>query len=460
MVSSWTRMVTIAALAALALAGGWVSAASADTVSVKRQTIILTKGDSMPVQASDAFASLAVSEPSIADASPVSTTEYYVRGRTVGATNILLYSDGGKLIQIVDLKVTPDIDAIQTDLAALFPSANVNLYAVADRVHVSGGVADAETADAILNVVESYAPERVIDALKVALPQQVLLEVRFVEASREDIREIGFGSEISRSGDFVLFTTPNLLSGAVEKTAGTLFGGSGNVSIDIFLRALEEKGVVRTLAEPNLVARSGEEASFLAGGEFPVPVAADDGEVRIEFKDFGVQLMFSPTVVNKDRIVLKVTPEVSQLDPRNSVRLSGVEIPALSVRKVDTTVELGDGQSFAIAGLMQNSFDSSAAQTPLLGSIPVIGTLFRSSRYRNNETELVVIVTPRLVLPTDASKLTDPIAHAQLPSDAEQFLLGRVEGEGGTKIGQSNLANIAAHTARDGNSNDLGRARK
>ena len=460
MVSSWMKFVALSAFVAGIQVCGWAGFAEAQASRLARQTVVLTKGDSLPIQVGDSFASLAVSEPSIADASPVSTTEYYVRGRAVGANNILLYSSDGQLIQIVDLKVTPDIDAIRGDLAALFPSVPVNLYAVADRIHVSGEVRDSETANGILDVVESYAPERVIDALKVALPQQVLLEVRFVEASRDDIRELGFGSEISRAGDFVLFTTPGLLSGPVEKTAGTLFGGSGNTKIDFFLRALEEKGVLRTLAEPNLVARSGEEASFLAGGEFPVPVAAEDGQIRIEFKDFGVQLAFTPTVFNKDRIVLKVTPEVSQLDPRNSVRLSDVEIPALSVRKVDTTVELGNGQSFAIAGLMQNTYDSSVAQTPLLGSLPVIGALFRSSRYRNNESELVVIVTPRLVVPTDASELTDPMAHMTLPSEADRYLLGQVDADGTANFGQSTMRNVAAHAALADVSNDRGRARK
>lgn len=447
MVSAWLKIVGAAALigvqASLLAAG-----AEEGTTRLERQTVTLTKGASLPISATEVFANLAVSEPSIADASPVSTTEYYVRGREVGSTNILLYSDNGRLIQIVDLKVTPDIDAIRTDLDALFPDALVTLYPVADRIRVSGTVLDAETKDGILAVIESYAPDRVINAMKLALPEQVLLEVRFVEASRDDIKEIGFGSEIANSNNFLLLTTPSLVSGPVEKTAATLFGGSGDVSIDVFLRALEEKGVVRTLAEPNLVARSGEEANFLAGGEFPVPVAADDGAITIEFKNFGVSLGFTPTVVNRDRIVLDVTPEVSQLDPRNSVRLSDVEIPALSVRKVETTVELGDGQSFAIAGLIQNTYDSTSVQTPLLGDIPILGALFRSSRFRENETELVVIITPRLVKPVNSpSDLKDPLAHSELPTGAERYLMGEIDAKGGPAFGRSVQINAATHSA-------------
>jgi len=456
MVSSWLKYVGGAAIV-LVQANTLVVAQEAEPSRLERETVILTKGASLPISVSEVFANLAVSEPSIADASPVSTTEYYVRGREVGSTNILLYSENGHLIQIVDLKVTPDIEAIKSDLNNLFPDSDVTLYPVADRIRVSGTVADAETSDAILDVVTSYAPDRVINAMKIALPEQVLLEVRFVEASRDDIREIGFGSEISNPGNFLLMTTEGLLSGPVEKTSGVLFGGSGSVGIDVFLKALEEKGVVRTLAEPNLVSRSGETANFLAGGEFPVPVAADDGNISIDFKDFGVSLQFTPTVVNNDRIILEVTPEVSQLDPRNSVRLSDVEIPALSVRKVETTVELGNGQSFAIAGLIQNNYDSSSAQTPLLGSVPILGALFRSSRFRKNETELVVIITPRLVRPVDSpTDLKDPLLHSELPSLIERELMGEIDGKGGPAFGRSVQINVATHTALGAVSNAQG----
>ncbi len=457
MTSNWFKLVSGSAAIFLAQAGLFAPASQAQDSSLKRETLIVVQGASLPIPVSQAFGRLAVSEPIIADAAPVSTTEYYIRGRLVGTTNILIYSEDGKLQQIMDVKVIPDIYAIERDLTTLFPDVDVELHSVADRIHVRGEVADAGIEAAILDIVSSHAPDRVINAMKVALPQQVLLEVRFVEASRDDIKEVGFGSEISRTGDYLLLTTPSLLSGPVQKTAATVFGGIGGVDIDVFLNALEEQGVVRTLAEPNLVARSGETASFLAGGEFPVPVAADDGAVTIAFKNFGVSLDFAPTVINKDRIIIKVTPEVSQLDPRNSVRLSDVEIPALSVRKVDTTVELGDGQSFAIAGLLQNTYDSSSAQTPLLGNIPILGALFRSSRFRNNETELVVIITPRLVSPTSSgTRLDDPLANAELPSDAERYLLGEMDAEGGLPFGEATRRNIEAQAMTEPVANTSG----
>ena len=448
MTSGWFKVFVGFTATFLLHFGVLVMPGAAQTAPFARETLVVVEGGSLPILVPEAFARLAVSEPLIADAAPVSTTEYYVRGRAIGTTSILIYSEEGHLQQVVDVKVTPDIEAIKTDLLALFPEIELDLYAVADRIHVRGTVADIETSNAVLDVVASHAPDRVINALSVKLPQQVLLEVRFVEASRDDIREIGFGSEIGRPGNFLLLTTPSLLSGPVEKTAGAILGGSGGVSIDVFLKALEEKGVVRTLAEPNLVSRSGETAYFLAGGEFPVPVAADEGNISIAFKNFGVSLEFTPTVVNKNRIILKVTPEVSQLDPRNSVRLSDVEIPALSVRKVNTTVELGDGQSFAIAGLIQNNFDSSTAQTPLLGSVPILGALFRSSRFRKNETELVVIITPRLVKPAlSAQSLTDPLANSELPTTVERYLLGEVDATNKPTFGQSVQANITAQAA-------------
>jgi len=448
MISGWFKISAGFTAAMMLHFGGLVMSAEAQSAPFARETLVVVQGGSLPILVPEAFARLAVSEPLIADAAPVSTTEYYVRGRAIGTTSILIYSEEGHLQQIVDVKVTPDIQAIKNDLLALFPDIEIDLYPVADRIHVRGTVADTETSDAVLDVVASHAPDRVINALKIELPQQVLLEVRFVEASRDDIREIGFGSEVGRPGNFLFLTTPSLLSGPVEKTAGALFGGSGGVSIDVFLKALEEKGVVRTLAEPNLMSRSGETAYFLAGGEFPVPVAADKGIVSIAFKNFGVSLEFTPTVVNKNRIILQVTPEVSQLDPRNSVRLSDIEIPALSVRKVSTTVELGDGQSFAIAGLIQNNYDSSTAQTPLLGSVPILGALFRSSRFRKNETELVVIITPHLVKPAPSGhSLADPLANTELPTNAERYLLGEVDAQNKPPFGQSVQANIAAQTA-------------
>jgi len=401
-------MIVLGFLFTLVMASG-LPQASADPVL--HQTIVVRKGMSLPVPVGTVYDRIAVSEPEIADAAPVSDQEYFVRGR--------------------------------------FPDAAIDLYPVADRVHVRGSVEDQLTIDQIMEVVESHAPGLSINALSTELPAQVLLEVRFIEASRDDIKEIGFGTEVSRPGDFLFMTSSNLLSGGAAQTVGTLLGQSGNTSIDTFLQALEEKGVVRTLAKPNLVSQSGQPASFLAGGEFPVPVAADEGTVTIEFKKFGVSLEFTPTVATEDRIVLQVSPEVSGLDPRNSVRLADVEIPALSVRKINTQVELGNGQSFAIAGLIQNDFQASKAQTPLLGDVPILGNLFRSSRFKKNETELVVIITPYLIKPADSPEaLSSPLAGTEEPDFADRYVYGRVEGEPTAVLGDAVESNIRRQAER------------
>ena len=444
---SWAKYIAL-----VAMLMGWIGLVSGTQIAnadqLTHQTIVVRKGMSLPVPVSESFDRIAVSEPEIADAAPVSSQEYFVRGRTIGTTNILVYNERGNLVQLVDVLVMPNLDAVRSDLLALFPDENVDLRPVADRIHVSGSVTDEETMSHIMAVVESHAPGLSINAMKVELPAQVLLEVRFVEASRDDIRELGFGTEVGRPGDFLFLTSSGLISGDPARAIGQVFGGSGNTSIDFTLQALEEKGVVRTLAKPNLVSQSGQTASFLAGGEFPVPVATDEDTVTIEFKEFGVSLEFTPTIAREDRIVLQVAPEVSNLDPRNSVRLSNVEIPALSVRQINTQVELGNGESFAIAGLIQNEFQATELQTPLLGDIPILGNLFRSTRFKQNETELVVIITPHLVTPPESNEeLQDPIALSEVPTQAERYVMGRVEGEPKPVLGQSVESNIASQAA-------------
>ena len=197
------------------------------------------------------------------------------------------------------------------------------------------------------------------------------------------------------------------------------------------------------------MARSGETASFLAGGEFPVPVAADNDTITIEFREFGVSLDFTPTILSDSKMSLEVRPEVSQLDPRNSVRLADVEIPALSVRRAHTIVELADGESFAIAGLIQNTVDSTSLQTPWLADVPVIGALFRSNRFRENETELVIIITPRLVHPAGrGTRLSDPLEQTRAPSDIERVFLGDLEKGADRPLGEAVKSNIETQSVR------------
>ena len=430
------------------LAGGESAAAMTTNRPVERD-LTVTVNRSTPVDISRPFKRIAVSQPGIADASPTADNRLYVRGRTIGSTNILVYDDEGRLVEVIDVRVQHDLGAIRSDVTALFPAVDLDLRTVANRLHVRGDVPDDATAAEIMEIASSYAPEAVINALKISSPQQVMLEVRFVEASREDVKEIGLGNQVSRAGDFLFSTGSSLLSGGAPKSIASILGRSGDVDIDVFLQALEEKGIIRTLAEPNLVARSGETASFLAGGEFPVPVAADNDTITIEFREFGVSLDFTPTILSGSKMSLEVRPEVSQLDPRNSVRLADVEIPALSVRRAHTIVELADGESFAIAGLIQNTVDSTSLQTPWLADVPVIGALFRSNRFRENETELVIIITPRLVHPAGrGTRLSDPLEQTRAPSDIERVFLGDLEKGADRPLGEAVKSNIETQSVR------------
>jgi pilus assembly protein CpaC len=275
-------------------------------------------------------------------------------------------------------------------------------------------------------------------------PQQVMLEVRFVEISRTAGRELGFQWNGINSGKGVVNvgnrTTANNLPLATTAAAGVISGGApfgfalarwalGGMTVDTAINALEEQGVARSLAEPNLVALSGDTASFLAGGEYPIPVAGTLGQVTVEYKKYGVGLAFTPTVLNGGLINLKIEPEVSQIDTNHTVEVvTGVSVPALIVRRAATTVELRDGQSFAIGGLLQNNAQNQVEQLPWVGSVPVLGTLFTSKSYQKNETDLVIIVTPRLVRPARPGEvLRVPTDKTIPPNDVDFFALSKNE---------------------------------
>jgi len=271
-----------------------------------------------------------------------------------------------------------------------------------------------------------------------------MLEVRFVEASRNAIKELGVGLLTSQqtglepnAGDFLAQTGVTTNNPVIS---GILRGGVGGAVLDARIEALEDKGIIRTLAEPNLVAMSGETASFLAGGEIPIPVPGQLGQIAIEYRKFGVGLAFSPTVLDDEIINLKVAPEVSQLDPTTAVRIAEITVPGIKVRRANTTIELRNGQSFAIAGLLQTESSNTRSQVPWLGDVPILGTLFSSTRFQKDETELVIIVTPHLAQPvSDISQLTLPTDGMQLPSDFEAFIGSQIEG-GETPLSLSDLS--------------------
>lgn len=387
----------------------------------------LRRGKSAVVEADASFATIVVADPEIAEAMPTSNRSFFVRGKRPGGTTVLIYDEAGAIAELIEVEVKLGLDELRGDLRRLLPGEIIDVYAVHDGVYLDGKVTTAAAAEMALQLAERHVPGGVANGLSVGQSQQVMLEVRFLEASRNAVREIGFGNTIN-ANDVVVGTEAGTVSGLLEKTLA-VFTNVGGENIDIRLRALEEKGVIRTLAEPNLVALSGDTASFLAGGEFPIPVASRDNEVTVEFKKFGVSLDFTPTVLGDGLVNLRVRPEVSALDRGNGIRASNIDIPGVSVRRADTTVELHDGQAFAIAGLLQNNYSNDVRQTPWVGNVPVLGALFSSKRYQRNETELVIIVTPRLVQPfSHPEAVASPLDAVAEPTEAEFFLLGQTAG--------------------------------
>ena len=399
------------------------------------------------------FTDLLVGNEEIADVLPLTNRTIYVLGKSLGSTSLSIYGRGKRLIAIVDLMVTYDIQGLKSRLFDLFPEEEIEVRGVNDSVILSGTVSSSEKLTQALAVSDRYAPGRVTNLLSVNGSQQVLLAVRFVEVKRTVLKQFGLNTTLLfDSGATVTagaLTGPNATA-AVATTidpntsnialsgdaplgflAGALALSTGNFALTLDLDALEKKGLLKTLAEPNLIALSGDTASFLAGGEFPVPVAqsSDNGQttITVEFKPFGISLSFTPTVIGKDLINLVVSPEVSAIDTTTSVIVSGFSIPGLTTRRVTTTVELRDGQSFAIAGLIQSDFTDTVNQIPGLGDVPIIGALARSSEFNRSETELVIIVTPYIVKPAPAGAQITPADNFVPPSDTDIFMYGRVE---------------------------------
>lgn len=401
-------------------AHAWTELTAADDAPV----LNVNRGRSTVVEIDQAFATIAVADPEIASVTATSNRSFFVRGKAPGWTTVLIYDETGGVIDLIQINVALGLDALRQDLNTLLPGEDFEVLPVYDGVFISGDISTAGAAATAVDLAERHVPGGVANGLAVQQAQQVLLEVRFVEVSRDLVREFGAGVNGSEPGEFSFFSNGDLISGLAAQATVVARQSFGPTSVDFTLNALEEKGILRTLARPNLVALSGDTASFLAGGEFPIPVAQQNDVVTIEFREFGVSLAFSPTVLGEDMINLRVRPEVSALDTRNAIRLGGIEIPALSVRRADTTVELRDGQAFAIAGLLQDTYTNDVKQTPWLSSVPVLGALFSSKRFTRNETELVIIITPRLVQPAaSVADLITPLDAFDEPSEGEFFLL-------------------------------------
>ncbi len=412
----------------------------AETLRVVRSGTSSTLGVPMNravvVESDVPFAELSIANPAIADISSLSDRTIYVLGKSPGLTTLTLLDATGKLITNVEVRVSPDLSEFKERLKQILPNERIDVRSANDGIVMSGTVSSAQRLQRALDLAERYAPERVSNLMVVGGVQQVMLKVRFAEMQRTVAKSLS--SSVAFSGNGIGFESGTWLQGenglsnpvlatrtGIEGALGFKFD-VGAFEVGVLLEALEQKGMVRTLAEPNLSALSGQEAKFLAGGEYPVPVAQDGGEISVEFKPFGVELNFVPRVVDGDLINLELATAVSALDEANGYSDGTLTIAAFKRRETSTTVEMRDGESFAIAGLLQDDFLDNNQQLPWLGDVPVLGSLFRSADYSRSQSELVVIVTAHLVTPTRGEALALPTDRIKPPTEQELFLFGHV----------------------------------
>ena len=422
------------------------------------QKLELTSGKSKVLDLPVAIKRASLANPEVADTVVLSPTQIYLTGKTTGVTNLTLWNESGKMISMYDVVIAPDLSRLKENLHKTLPEEKGILVTSShDHITLSGTASSANDLSRALSIAEAYAPKKVINSMQVGGVQQVMLEVRVAEMNRSLIRRLGINFNYMGPDNFGISLLANLTNlnkftqvgptatfidqGVTQAISGVFGFGTGSLSWTGYVDALKEEDLVKVLAKPTLVALNGQEAAFLAGGEFPIPVPQAFGLVTIQFKKFGVGLVFTPNIMNSKHISLNVAPEVSELDFTNALRTQGFTVPAITTRRATTTIELADGQSFAIGGLMRDNVRESVKKFPLLGELPIIGALFRSSSFQKDESELLIIVTPHLVKPLDMTAQTLPTDYYVEPNDFEFYLLGFSEKGGfGGKAGQRSPA--------------------
>lgn len=386
--------------------------------------------------------SVFVANPEIADVQVKSGSLLYLLGRRVGQTSFYAVDSDDKVVASRQIVVGMNLSGLRRSIRQVTGDDRVRVEQVEDMLLLSGRVGSATTAQDVVMVASRYLPsvvrtvpnltnagDYIINRMQIDGSNQVNIRVRVAEVSREGVKRLGIGSSVENPnlfGDVDMafgFDSGVTLAGAAG-TAG-LSTTWGATSLSTALDALVDEDMATVLAEPNLTALSGETANFLAGGEFPIPIVDSTGQVTVEFREFGIRLAFTPTVINGDRINLRVRPEVSDRDDSRAVNFGSGSIPGLLTRRAETSVELGSGQSFAIAGLLQNNTSQNIQKFPGLGDIPVIGALFRSQTFQQNESELVILVTPYLVKPVSANALQLPTDSFVPPNDVDRLLNNR-----------------------------------
>jgi pilus assembly protein CpaC len=374
-------------------------APAADDVTVEGQSMIdLMVGQGRILRFDGPADSVFMADSAVADVRMVSHDVAYVYGKKPGTTNLIALSSDRTLRATIEFRVVVDPHPANDAQHQLQPTSTVDISIFGHRAAATGRTRRIEDAVDAENMAETYSPpgQPPINNTTIEGSQQVNIRVRFAEVSRNDLQALGFSWKVFAS-------------------AGS-FGFGGKLDIDVLIEALERSGVLTILAEPNLTAVTGQTASFLAGGEIPVPIPQGSGLMSIQYKPFGVSLEFTPTIVKSNRIGLRVRPEVSALSQFGAVKVGGVEVPGFTVRRADTTVEMASGQTFAIAGLFQRQMTRNLDKLPGLGDVPVLGALFTSDRYRRDETELVILITPYLVKPTRERRIATPIDPPVAPA--------------------------------------------
>ncbi|WP_114228182.1 MULTISPECIES: type II and III secretion system protein family protein [Sphingomonas] len=438
------------AAAALALSLGTTVLAAAPAAAQSRaarpaETLNLSQGTGTMVRLSAPMTDLFVANDQIADVQVRSSNQLYIFGKGKGETTVYATDRGGRVVYAANVRVGTNVGSVDDMLRMAMPDANIQATPMNNLVLLTGTVASPQDAAEAQRLTAAYVGTgtEVVSRLRTATPLQVMLKVKIVEINRSRLKTIGVNLLANTKGGFRIGvaqgqgiylppvgSTPGTTGSAgdiIRSATGSTISGVGKLfGLDLIssIDLSSNDGFITTLAEPTLTALSGETASFLAGGEFPIPVSQSLGSLSIEYKQYGVGLAFTPIVLNDGRISLRVRPEVSELSDAGSVRLNGYVIPALTTRRAETTVELGSGQSFMLAGLLQNRNNNSIQKAPFLGDIPVLGALFRSSSYQRNETELVIVVTPYLVRPT-SGQLATPADGYRAPSDTQLNLEGQ-----------------------------------
>ncbi|WP_192177315.1 pilus assembly protein N-terminal domain-containing protein [Mesorhizobium amorphae] len=441
----WGRLAAAALACSAALWPLGMAAHAADrNIDVSNPTVhrvFIPTSQSVTIQVNATLGDIVVGDEKIADAQPMTDKTLYVIGKSAGTTTVNLFSEDKRSLGVIQVEVGVDVSDMAQAIRQVAPKSRIEIGSINGKVRLAGHVKDGATLAAIVEVAQQYGPDAVINSVIVDDSQQVNLEVRILEAKRNAGRDLGVsirstnGSGTSRTGtgiatvdeDNIVLGPGNLLTGLLSNT--NPFAAlitrviDSNIKVDLIIEALEAKGVVRTLAEPNLTTLSGETASFNAGGEVPIRTLDSDGEVSIVYKQFGVNLLFTPVVLDDGKIHMKLAPEVSDL---TSFTTAGD--PIFTNRKLSTTVELRDGQSFAVGGLLSSRTTKLQRQVPWLGQVPVIGTLFRNSSNQKEETELVVVVTPHIVRPVKpGEQLATPFDKTRPANDPEFFILGQLE---------------------------------